>query len=303
MKQCLNRKSLPVLATTALAVVAFTVPPFFSDGSSSQTAKADEVNRHHQRPEKPNKGLHSKDRTWLDGDHHVHSEWSVGWDNSKKPPEPIQGGDGIHPIALNAKNAEKYGLDWMVSTDHGGPNHSKINLEKAYPDLLKSRKAVPEVLQFFGMELDTPAADHSTLMIPETKDESKTLYSIEKRFSKREAYPTDPNRDKESKMIDALNFMKHFKTRPLLFANHPSRSANGYGIWGDDTPQEFRNWNDTAPDISVGMEGAPGHQASAINKDGSIDPNGARGSYKNAPTMGGFANECQSWRSVGFDAW
>ena len=54
----------------------------------------------------------------------------------------------------------------MVTTDHGGPNHSKVNLEQAYPELLKSREAVPELLQFYGMEFDTPAADHSTLIIP-----------------------------------------------------------------------------------------------------------------------------------------
>ena len=54
-----------------------------------------------------------------------------------------------------------------------------------------------------------------------------------------------------------------------------------YGQWGQDTPQEFRNWNDVAPNIAIGMEGAPGHQATAINRDGSQKPNGARGSYRN----------------------
>ena len=33
---------------------------------------------------------------------------------------------------MNAVMARRYGLDWMVSTDHGGPNHSKVNLEIAY---------------------------------------------------------------------------------------------------------------------------------------------------------------------------
>ena len=36
------------------------------------------------------------------------------------------------------------------------------------------------------------------------------------------------------------------------------------------------------------MAGAPGHQASAINPDGSIDSMGARGGYRRHPTMGGF---------------
>ena len=188
------------------------------------------------------------------------------------------------------KIAKEYGLDWVMTTDHGGPNHSKVNLEQAYPELLKSRAAVPEVLQFYGMEFDTPAADHSTLMIPKGDNESQILFDIESKFNKREPFPNDGSRDTESTMIEALNYMKQLDEdeQPIHIAHHPSRSAKGDGQWGQDTPQEFRNWNDIAPNISIGMEGAPGHQATAINPDGSQDPNGARGSYGNYPTMGGF---------------
>jgi hypothetical protein len=40
--------------------------------------------------------------------------------------------------------------------------------------------------------------------------------------------------------------------------------------------------------VAIGMEGAPGHQASALQPDGGIDPTGSRGGYDAAPTMGGF---------------
>ena len=110
----------------------------------------------------------------------------------------------------NAEKAKEYGLDWVMTTDHGGPNHSKVNLEQAYPELLKSREAVPEVLQFYGMEFDTPAADHSTLMIPKVDNESQILYDIESKFNKRDPYPNDGSRDTESTMIEALNYMKHW---------------------------------------------------------------------------------------------
>lgn len=233
-------------------------------------------------------GMHQHERRWLAGDHHVHSEFSVEYDTSTNPPTPIIGGDGIYPIAQNAQNARTYGLDWMVSTDHGGPNHSKLNQDQAYPDLLASRQAVPEVMQFYGMEFDTPAADHSSLIVPRSDSEASSLFQIESAFSKRDAFPSDPNRDTESKMLEALQFMQSLEDRPVLFANHASRSATGLGVWGQDTPAEFRNWNDTAPEIAVGMEGAPGHQAGAINPDGSQDPNGARGSFSRFPTMGGY---------------
>lgn len=233
-------------------------------------------------------GAHRRDRGWIAGDHHIHSEYSVGYDYSQNPPRPIVGGDAIYPISKNAAMARNYGLLWMVSTDHGGPNHSKLNRDQAYPSLLESRKAVPEVIQFYGMEFDTPAADHSSLIIPKTKNERDVLYEIESRWAKRDAYPTDPSRDTEPKMIEALNYMKQLDMPPILFANHPARSAPGLGVYGLDTPREFRNWNDTAPNVSVGFEGAPGHQASTLNKDGSLDSTAARGAYGNYPTMGGF---------------
>lgn len=274
----MNRKSFPILAVTLLGVTAFTAQVLSVEGFNTPKAEAKESDA------QKSKG------TWLAGDHHIHSEWSVGWDTKTNPPTPIRGGDAIYPIVKNAEMAKKYGLAWTMTTDHGGPNHSKVNLEQAYPELVKARTVVPDLLQFYGMELDTPAADHSTLMIPKNEDESQVLYDLESKFNSRDAFPTDPSRNTESKMIEALNYMKQMDELPISIAHHPSRSATGIGQWGQDTPQEFRNWNDTAPNISIGMEGAPGHQAGAINQDGTIDPDGYRGWYSNAnaATMGGF---------------
>ena len=69
-------------------------------------------------------------RTWLAGDHHIHSEYSVGWEETD-PPEPIIGGDAAYSITRNAEKARTFGLAWMVATDHGGPNHSKINTKNS----------------------------------------------------------------------------------------------------------------------------------------------------------------------------
>ncbi|MCI2417446.1 hypothetical protein MOQ72_08415 [Saccharopolyspora sp. K220] len=227
-------------------------------------------------------------RDWLPGDHHVHSEFSVGYDESTTPPTPIIGGDAIYPLAVNAANARRFGLAWIVSTDHGGPNHAKLDAEQRYPSLLEARRSVPEVLQFYGMELDTPAADHSSLIIPKVAAERDILFNLESRFSKRDPFPPDPSFDTEAKMIEALHEMQRLRDRPVLFANHPARSASGLGVYGQDTPAEFRNWKDAAPDVVSGFEGAPGHQAGALNPDGTVDPAGERGGYGNFPTMGGF---------------
>jgi hypothetical protein len=235
-------------------------------------------------------------RLWLAGDSHVHSYWSPGYDRTTNPPEPVQGGDALYPTPHNARKAREFGLAWMVTTDHGGPNHSKLNLTRAYEELKQSRQLVPDVVQFYGMELNMPAMDHHTLIIPRTDDEWKTLFNIESQFDANDAWPRDPARNSEAAGFRALTFMNGLRDLPLMFANHPSRSAQGVGHYGLDEPREFRSNNDLAPDIYRGMEGGPGHQAGGLAPDGSPKrdaegrPAGNRGSYGNvnARTFGGF---------------
>lgn len=234
-------------------------------------------------------------RQWLAGDHHIHSRYSVGYEETD-PPTPIVGGDGIYPVPMNAVMARRFGLSWMVATDHGGPNHSKINHDHAYPELLQSRQAVPEVIQFFGMELNTPGADHSSVIIPHIDEEAEHLHEIEHRFDKNEAWPRDPARDSETRMIAALEHMDALSPKPVVIAHHPSRSATGVGEYGQTGPAELRNWNDAAPEVAIGMEGAPGHQAAALLRErfgptistNSTEERRPRGLYRNSPTMGGF---------------
>lgn len=233
---------------------------------------------------------------WLAGDHHIHSRFSVGYDEKTSPPTPLMGADAVYPIPMNAVMARRFGLAWMVATDHGGPNHSLISHDHSYPELLQSRQAVPEVVQFFGMEFNTPGADHSSIIIPAGQDEAGRLRQIESMFDANEAYPRDPARNTEPKMIEALKALDAQQPKPVLFAHHPSRSAEGPGQYGLTTPAELRGWNDAAPQVAIGMEGAPGHQAATLMRPrfapsphaaffGKSPPRGAYGKY---PTMGGY---------------
>ncbi|MEE2637389.1 MAG: phosphoesterase, partial [Acidobacteriota bacterium] len=192
--------------------------------------------------------------------------------------------------------ARMFGLRWMVTTDHGGPNHSKVNLVEAYRELILSRTLVTEVLQFYGMELNLPGMDHHTLIIPRAEDEASVLYEIERQFDANEdwARPPDPRRRSEALRHGALEYMKSLERLPILFANHPSRSARALGKYGLDQPQEIRGNNDLAPEIYRGMEGAPGHQAATLSPFGVRSsqerPRRFRGNYNNvgAGTLGGF---------------
>ncbi|MBF89031.1 MAG: phosphoesterase [Candidatus Marinimicrobia bacterium] len=236
------------------------------------------------------KSIVQKGPRWIAGDHHIHSRFSVTFNTETDSlrTSPIKGIDAFYPIPMNALMARRFGLSWMVATDHGGPNHSKVNLEQAYPELTLSRELVPEVIQFFGMELNPPGGDHSSLIIPHSDDEAQKLFLLESEFDRNEVFPIDPERNNESRMIQALELMDKLEPKPIVIVNHPSRSGEKGSQYGLYDPAELRKWNDTAPEVSVGMAGAPGHQASTLNPDNSPRPDKFRGGYSQVLTMGGF---------------
>lgn len=228
------------------------------------------------------------DRQWLAGDHHIHSQYSVIWDRNVDPPVPVLRSHGIYPIPQNALMARRFGLDWIVATDHGGREHSKINIEQAYPDLLIAREEVPDLIQFYGVELNPPGGpDHASVIVARSAQESEQIYSVESRFDAASVGgPLGPEAVDGARMLEALELMQDFAEKPLVFANHPSRRSNPRAM---PAATILRNWNDTAPDIAVGMEGAPGHQAAGLTPEHYPRPAGRRGNYPPyVSTFGGF---------------
>jgi hypothetical protein len=73
----------------------------------------------------------------------------------------------------------------------------------------------------------------------------------------------------------------------LVLANHPLRL-------GIDSPHEMRAWRDAAPEIMIGMEGAPGAQGAAL--PGWRGATSIRGEYENKPSA-------QSWSGYPTDAY
>jgi hypothetical protein len=218
-------------------------------------------------------------RQWQAGDHHVHSEWSVTWDDSTSPPRAIRGGDSPYTRSRNARTALANGLSWMVHTDHGGPGHSVVTRDHAWPALLQARKDVPTLIQFNGMEFDVPGGEHASVIVAGGADERDQLVTIEQRYGRSEPLQSG-TREHAALMLEALAHMKTLPVPPVVFVNHPSRSATAVGEWGSVEPSELRQWHAAAPTILVGMEGAPGHQGAP----------GERGLYRStgAPTFGGF---------------
>ncbi|AJR05234.1 hypothetical protein C9J03_16385 [Photobacterium gaetbulicola] len=219
----------------------------------------------------------AQERQWLAGEHHAHTHWSVKWDKSTDPWSPIKGGDSQHTYLDNAQAAKKYGLSWLVNTDHGGPEHSKLLDQHAYPELLEARKAVPEVHQFFGIELDVPDGEHATVMMPINAAERDVLVQFQRDYSIREYRKLTRKRNNVEHMQKGIEFLAQQDEKPIIIKNHPSRQATGLNEWARVTPEKLMTWHQTDPDVFIGMVGSPGHQAAR----------GARGAYYKFGTFRG----------------
>ncbi|GAA4874730.1 hypothetical protein GCM10023333_04750 [Ferrimonas pelagia] len=223
-------------------------------------------------------GVQGAERQWLAGDHHAHTHWSVSWDKSTDPWSPVKGGDSPHSYLDNAQAAKRYGLAWLVNTDHGGPQHSQLLDKEAYPELLAARQAVPEVHQYFGIELDVPAGEHATVMVPINADEREVMVTFQRDFSIREDRSLTRQRNTVEHLQAGIRYLGQQQEKALIIKNHPSRQATGLGEWARVTPEKLKIWHETDPEVFVGMVAAPGHQGGTDN----------RGSYYKSPTLNGF---------------
>ena len=222
---------------------------------------------------------------WLAGDHHIHTQYSS---------------DAQYRVLDQAKHGHAYGLDWLVITDHGSNAHAKIGVEKVNPDILTTRRELPELLTFQGLEWNIPAAEHATVFVHPGRYEVDVLKQFEQTYDGSQQPPTNTEAQNEAAAIAGIKFLaeqvRQRKVDGALFlANHPARR-------GIDSPHEIRNWRDADPTVAVGMEGAPGHQAAGIPA-----PNGrggARGYYDNNPSASSHAGyPLESYRTWGGFDW
>jgi hypothetical protein len=80
------------------------------------------------------------------------------------------------------RHGNAYGLDWMVITDHGGPQHARIGVEKVNPEIVAARAEIPDTLVFQGLEWNIPAAEHGTVFVHPGRDEVAVLKEFENAF-------------------------------------------------------------------------------------------------------------------------
>jgi hypothetical protein len=222
---------------------------------------------------------------WLAGDHHIHTQYSP---------------DAQYRVNDHVRHASAYGLDWMVITDHGSTQHVKIGVEKVNPDIRAARADFKDLLVFQGLEWNIPSAEHGTVFVHPGRDEVAVLKEFEATFDGSVTGTSPSTPAHEALAIAGVHFLadavaKKRVADALFLANHPARK-------GIDSPHEIRGWRDAAPNIAVGMEGAPGHQAAGIKA-----PNGVgsgRGLYDNSPSPDSFTGyPLDSYRTYGGFDW
>lgn len=218
---------------------------------------------------------------WFAGDHHIHTQYSP---------------DAQYEVATQVANARKYGLDWMVITDHGGVAHEKFSIDQVTPDIERARQTNRDILVYQGLEWNIPGAEHATMFLPPGRNTVDILRAFEAGYDGSVlSTPVDrggkgliarpTSADGEPYALEALKFLQQQVSSgrteiALMFANHPSRR-------GVDSPHEIRGWRDAAPQVAVGMEGAPGHQAAGIPASAG-GAGEARGYYDKAPDPDSF---------------
>jgi hypothetical protein len=222
---------------------------------------------------------------WVAGDHHTHTQYS---------------GDAQYRVIDHVRHASAFGLGWMVITDHGSVQHAKIGVEKVNPDIVAARKQVSETLVFQGLEWNIPGAEHGTVFVHPGPNEVAVLRHFENAFDGVVTGTTANNPTNEALAISGVKFLADaVKQRRVndaaFFANHPARK-------GIDSPHEIRAWRDADPQIALGFEGAPGHQAAGIKAPDGLGS--ARGFYDFSPTADSFPGyPLESYRTWGGFDW
>ncbi len=220
---------------------------------------------------------------YLVGDHHIHSVYSH---------------DAKYTFSQLAAAGAKYGLDWMVFTEHSNFGHADYGAALEHKEILEARADNPRQLIFQGLEWYIPAAEHCTVFTAPGPHEVDVLTRFESAYDGKllgydKGGPAEPDTARnEAHAVKALKWLAQqrrsgYVDDVLVLANHPMRL-------GIDSPHEMRGWRDAAPEIMIGMEGAPGAQGAAI--PGWRGATSIRGEYENKPSA-------QSWPGYPADAY
>lgn len=214
---------------------------------------------------------------WLAGDLHTHTTQSADADVSQTLDKIL------------GKAFTSYGLDWMAVTNHlrvstrddkgvllAAPIPMATGVERyEQPHLaaLQAAGTYTDKLIFSGFEWDMPTHDHIGIGIFEGSDKfavsTRGVREFEYLFTTRDPSLFDPadvaawkakygdtryNKTGDD-AVKAISWLKdNYPDTSYAVINHPSRNKGSY------TVEDFRRFNDTAPNIVFAIEGMVGNQ-------------------------------------------
>ena len=233
------------------------------------------------------KWLHHVKGGWLCGDFHQHTYYT----------------DGSTTFDFVMEKNNEFGLDWWANSEHGGrrnrdgkgvnwldttrypenpilgDNPDAGNMYRwqslrdfVYPDILDTRDLYPPKRIFSGVEWNVPGHEHCSVGVVSETMGPLAISAFEYQFDK-----SDPDTSRNGEWTPFGVLAKQNKTHEdsvaacawmqdqyekglidnawIIFA-HIER-AEAYRI------EHFRDFNNAAPDVCFGFEGAPGHQANS----------------------------------------
>ena len=227
---------------------------------------------------------------WSAGDHHIHTQYSGG-------------SDAPYRIDQQVEHGARFGLGWVVITDHGGALHQKFGVEKTFDDVKLARSQNKDMLVFQGLEWNPPAGDHSTVFVAPGSNEAAVLKEFEGLYDRAVlgGSTSGSTPSNEAKSVEAVRWLDdQVRTGrvdgALQILHHASRS----GLY---SPSEMRNLRDAAPSVAIGIEGAPGHQAASIPTSAG-GAGAGRGFYDNGPGPNSYPGyPLESYRTFGGFDW
>ncbi|MBU0995283.1 MAG: hypothetical protein KJ737_22535 [Proteobacteria bacterium] len=224
---------------------------------------------------------------WLAGDFHQHTLYT----------------DGSTSFGFVMDKNNEFGLDWWANSEHGGkrnrdgegvswkdttkyPENPILGdnpdsgymyrwqslRDFVYPDILSARSLFPEKQIFSGVEWNVPAHEHCSVSIVSDTMGPLAVSAFEYQFDKSD---DDTSRTGEWTPFGVLS--KHNSTHEDSVAAcawmqeqyENGLIDNAWIIWAHIERAEayqiehFRDFNNAAPDICFGFEGAPGHQVNS----------------------------------------
>jgi hypothetical protein len=183
--------------------------------------------------------------------------------------------DGNYPETTVVQKAfEEYGLDWMANSEHGGQFDRKPDGTKfptpvwrwltlshySYPIIQQLRLDYPEKGLIQGVEWNVPTHEHASVGIV-GPSQPASISDFEYQFDQSDGDTSrageglvKKNATHADAVAGAAWLQANYKDKSYFVINHPSRKLKY-------SAAQIRDFINAGPDVTIGLEGMPGHQA------------------------------------------